>query len=189
MHRTLGILTLTLALALSRPAPSQAQHPQTRQGFGISFGFGAGSAVFTCDDCPADWGGTAPSGYFRIGGYLSPSVMLAGESNGWSDPDGASIGAVLAVVQWYPMVASGLYLKGGAGYAYADAMDLGVDPPTGFGISLGAGYDLRVARNFALTPYVSYLRMIGGNMSWYGGDPASKAKIGVVQFGLGFTWF
>jgi len=185
MSRTLNALALTLLI----PTALAAQHPQTRQGFGISFGFGGGSAEFTCTDCPADWGGTAPSGYFRIGGYLSPGIMLAGESNGWSDPDGASIGAVLAVVQWYPRVASGLYFKGGAGYVYADAMDLGVDPPSGLGMSLGAGYDMRVGRNFALTPYVNYLRMIGAKMSWYGGDPESTAKIGVFQFGLGFTWF
>lgn len=185
MFRTLRALALTLLI----PAALAAQHPQTRQGFGISLGLGAGSAVFTCDDCPTDWGGTAPSGYLRLGGYLSPSVMLAGESNGWSDPDGASIGAILAVVQWYPMVERGLYLKGGLGYAYADALDFGIDPPSGFGASLGAGYDLRVARNFALTPYINYFRMIGGTMSWYDGDPDSSPNIGVFQFGLGFTWF
>ena len=137
MKRTLGILTL--ALALSLPAAAEAQHPQTRQGFGISFGLGAGSAGF-CDDCD-ELGGTEFSGYLRLGGYLTPSVFLAGESNGWvggSDTfDALTLGAIMAVVQWYPMSDQGLYLKGGLGYSYADPTT--EISTSGFAGSAGAG--------------------------------------------------
>lgn len=187
MSRIVNALALTLLL----PAALAAQHPQTRQGFGIAFGFGAGSADF-CDGC-GTWGGTELSGYLRLGGYLSPSLFLAGESNGWSGSqidNASSIGAIMGVVQWYPMVEQGLYLKGGAGYSYANAYD-GADLSTsGLALSIGAGYDWRVARNFALTPYVNYLQQIGGTYGYTGGgDSGLDANVHLFQFGLGFTWF
>ena len=190
MNRTLG--TLTLALALSLPAAAEAQHPQTRQGFGISFGLGAGSAGF-CDGCD-EVGGTEFSGYLRLGGYLTPSIFLAGESNGWvgggtgNEFDASSMGAIMAVVQWYPMADKGLYLKGGLGYSYADpTTDIST---SGFAGSAGAGYDLRLGRNFALTPYTNYLQQFGGTLTYTGGiDTGIDAKVHLFQFGLGFTWF
>ena len=80
MNRTIGILAL--ALALSLPAAAEAQHPQTRQGFGISVGLGAGIAGLL-RRLSTNCGGTEPSGYLRLGGYLSPSLFVAVESNGW----------------------------------------------------------------------------------------------------------
>lgn len=188
MNRTIAILIL--ALALSLPTAAEAQHPQTRQGFGISFGLGAGTAGF-CDGCD-EVGGTEFSGYLRLGGYLTPTVFLAGESNGWvsgSDTfDASTLGAIMAVVQWYPMADHGLYLKGGLGYSYADlASELHT---SGLAGSLGAGYDIRLARNFALTPYINYLQQFGGTLTYTGGiDTGVDAKVHLFQFGLGFTWF
>lgn len=184
------ILTI-LALAVMLPTAAMAQHPQTRQGFGISFGFGAGSASF-CADCD-DISGTEASGYLRLGGYLTPSLFLAGESNGWYSGsttayDQNSLGAVMAVVQWYPMADQGLYLKGGFGYSYATIY---TDFSTsGFAGSIGAGYDWRIGRNFALTPYINYLQQFGGSYTYGGGgDAGLDANVHLFQFGLGFTWF
>jgi len=184
-----------LALALLLPTAAMAQHPQTREGFGISFGFGAGSSTFTCGECAGeDWGGSGVSGYLRLGGYVRPNLLLAGETNGWNringDLNSASIGAVLAVAQWYPMVKDGLYLKGGVGYTYSSATtDYGDVGSSGFGLSLGAGYDWRIARNFALTPNVSYLTQLGGTIKVSGVDSGVSATVHVFQFGLGLTWF
>ena len=185
MKRFFGVLALALI-----PSLALAQHPQTRSGFGISFGFGAGSASF-CEDC-SDLSGTKPSGYLRLGGYLSPSTFLAVESNGWvgssTDYDAPTLGAVMGIVQWYPMVDQGLYLKGGVGYSYATVYS---DFQTsGFAGSIGVGYDWRLARNFALTPYVNYLNQFGGTYTYTGGgDSVADAKVHLFQFGLGFTWF
>jgi len=187
VKRILGILALSLLL----PTLAAAQHPQTRSGFGISFGFGGGSASF-CDGCD-DIASTQVSGYLRLGGYLTPSLFLAGETNGWFNgdiynPDETSLGAVMGVVQWYPMVDQGLYLKAGIGYSYATIFtDLST---SGFAGSIGAGYDFRVARNFALTPYVNYLNQFGGSYTYSGGGGSvADAKVHLFQFGLGFTWF
>ena len=190
MSRILSVL----AFAVLLPTAAMAQHPQTRSGFGISFGFGAGSAAF-CDGCDAS-GGTDLSGYLRLGGYVTPSLFLAGESNGWVGSDDyytpSSIGALMAVAQWYPMVEQGLYLKGGLGFSYADVYEYGLDLSTsGFAMSIGAGYDWRLSRNFALTPYINYLQQLGGSYSFSGGggDAGIDANVHVFQFGLGFTWF
>jgi len=186
MKRIIGIVTLALLV----PALAVAQRPQARSGFGISFGFGAGSAGF-CQDCD-DLASTELSGYLRLGGYLTPSLFLAGESNGWvgstSDYDAPTLGAIMAVVQWYPMADQGLYLKPGLGYSYSTIF---ADLRTGgFAGSIGAGYDLRVARNFALTPYINYLNQFGGTYTYDGGGRYEfNAKVHLFQFGLGFTWF
>jgi hypothetical protein len=186
------------ALALLLPAAASAQHPQTRGGFGISIGLGAGSASVSCEGC-SDFGGTGLSDYLRLGGYVRPNLFLAGETNAWfadaSNTGSDYIGAIMAVAQWYPNVQQGWYLKGGLGYAYSDLIGQ-VCPdycyysnvtPSGLGISLGTGYDLRVARNFALTPYLNYLRIVGGSADSYPDSPGVGA--GLFQFGLGFTWF
>ena len=186
MNRILGVA----ALALLVPAVVTAQHPQTRSGFGISFGLGAGHANF-CDGCD-ELAGTGASGYLRLGGYLTPALFLAGESNGWfngdpSNPDEASLGGLMGVVQWYPMADRGLYLKGGLGFSYATIYtDLST---SGFAGSIGAGYDLRIARNFALTPYINYLNQFGGSYSYSGSGSVAGANVHLFQFGLGFTWF
>lgn len=179
----------TLALALLIPALASAQHPQTREGFGISLGLGAGSAAF-CDGCD-DLASTELSGYLRLGGYLNPAVFLAAESNGWiggaDSYTAPTLGAIMGVVQWYPMVERGLYLKGGLGYSYA-TVESGFSTG-GFAGSIGAGYDLRLARNFALTPYINYMNQFGGTYSYAGSDIGVDAKVHLFQFGLGFTWF
>jgi hypothetical protein len=189
MQRILSIL----ALAVLLPTAAMAQHPQTRNGFGISVGIGGSSAVVTCNGCE-QFGGTGPSGYLRLGEYVSPSFFVAAESNGsWStEAWQAGIGAILGVVQWYPMVDKGIYLKGGLGYSEVqqgiNILD-GTDFSTsGLGISIGAGYDWRVARNFALTAYVNYLAQLGGTIS-ESGRAGLDANVHVFQFGLGFTWF
>ena len=184
------MLRVVLGLLLL-PAIAIAQHPQTRQGFGISFGLGAGSASVSCDGCDSDRD-TGGSGYLRIGGYISPSVMLAGESNGWTHTEEGvdeTIGFLSAVAQWYPQPTTGFYLKGGLGFARAVAED-NVDEVTtgGLAITLGTGYDFRVSRNFSLTPYVNYLRSFGGELEVNGTGTDVKANVDIIQVGLGFTW-
>lgn len=48
---------------------------------------------------------------------------------------------------------------------------------SGAGVTLGLGWDARVGRGFALTPYIDMtsIALDGGNVSTFG-------------FGLGFTW-
>jgi len=188
MTRTLSALLILVLL----PAAIDAQQvPQTRQGFGISFGVGGGSNGLECNGCTSDRESGA-SGYLRVGGYVRPDLMVAGETNGWAkNVNGVDETAnfLSAVVQWYPNVETGLYLKGGAGFASSRADD-GVDEfeSTGLGINLGIGYDWRLTRGFSLTPYVNYLRSVGAEEHVNGVGTGDRLNVNVLQFGLGFSW-
>ncbi|NUQ12429.1 MAG: outer membrane beta-barrel protein [Gemmatimonadaceae bacterium] len=173
MRRMMLALTLLLAAA---PLAAQS-NPQTREGFWISFGFGYGS--LGCEGCDERESGT--SGYLRLGGTLSQRLLIGGEVNMWSKSAGGatlSVGNIGPVLYFYPNPMGGLFLKGGLGMAQID-LDVGAfqGTDTGVGVTLGVGYDARVGRNFALTPYFDLL-----SSSFDGGT------LNTVAFGLGFTW-
>jgi hypothetical protein len=179
--RTLRHAGVVLALlAAATVTPAVAQHAQTRQGFFFSGGLGWGSFGLGCDGC-VDLGRTGgASGYLKAGGTLSPNVLLGVETNGWyKSEDGASItlGNLVAAAYFYPMVESGLFLKGGVGLSTLSA-DTGFESnsDTGLGFTLGAGYDLRIGGNTSLTPVLNYFR---GNFDGGNGN--------VFQMGLGIT--
>ena len=169
-------LALLMAAVLAVPAQAQ-QNPQTREGFWISFGVGYGS--LGCDDCDDRRSGT--SAYLRMGGTLTQRLLIGGEINGWSKTENdatLTVGNFGPVLLFYPNADGGLFFKGGVGMANAK-LDFGtfdVDE-TGVGVTLGIGFDARVGRNFALTPYFDIL---AGNFDF--GDTNQFA------FGLGFTW-
>lgn len=186
------ILPLVALVILPLAASAQTtSNPQTRQGFGISFGFGAGSAGATCNSCTSERD-NGLSGYLRLGGYLTPSIFLAGESNGWvHSEDGVdqTLGFYSVVTQWYPNAQGGLYLKGGLGLSSYAATD-GTDDlnATAGAFSIGAGYDFRVGRNFSLTPFANYLRSMEGEIKANDISTGVNLAANLFQIGLGFTW-
>ena len=111
-----------------------------------------------------------------MGGYSRPSLFKGVELNAWGKETGCDAFIALSaslVVQWYPRIASGFYLKGGAGLAVGG-------PPLLIGLSpnLGLGYDWRLTRNFSLGPQVNYVRILA----------PSERDWDAVQLGVGFTW-
>jgi hypothetical protein len=167
---------LVLGLALTQPAGAQS-HPQTREGFWISFGFGWGS--ISCEGCVDRAGGGL--GYLRMGGTLSQRLLIGGEANAWSKRVGSTtwtIGNVGPVLYFYPNADGGFFLKGGLGLATAE-IESGPWSGSieGAGITLGFGWDARVARGFALTPYVDLLL-----------SNFDTGSLNTIGFGLGFTW-
>lgn len=151
MSRYAAVLAL---LCLASPLAAQ-----DRQGLFVGVGLGWGSLDVTCDGCAVDRE-SGFSGNFRIGGALSDKLLIGAESEGWyKSVDGASIsfGTLTASAYFYPS-SKGLYLRGGIGLAVLSASDGGFsDSDTGLGFSLGAGYDIPVARKTALTPYANWM--------------------------------
>jgi hypothetical protein len=172
-------LALVLTTTLAVPADAQG-NPQTREGFWISFGLGVGS--LGCDDCNAeDERETGGYGYLRLGGTLSQRLLIGGEANGWSKSENdvtLTVSTVGPVLLFYPGANSGFFLKGGLGLANIE-LELGnlSIEETGVGLTLGLGWDARVGRNFALTPFFDIV-----SSSYDGGS------LNTVSFGLGFTW-
>ena len=178
----IAAVALALIATLSVPAAAQG-NAQTRQGFWISFGFGAGS--LGCSDCDdADDEDDRLNGInfnLRAGGTLSQRLLIGGEVNGWTkEQDGASLTLtnVGPVLLFYPSAQGGFFLKGGLGLANIE-VDFGAlnFEDEGVGLTLGLGFDARVGRNFALTPYFDILS------SSFNGTSFNQ-----VAFGLGFTW-
>ena len=190
MNRLLLAAVLTLTCSVAALAQS-APRPQTREGFGISFGFGGGSAGSECDLCD-DERSTGLSGYLRLGGHVKPNLFVGFESNGWVYSDNGvdeTLGFYNAVVQFYPNAEKGFYLKGGLGLAAYMATD-GIDELTtgALGLSLGTGFDIRMGKNFSLTPYANYMMSTKGDLNFNDESIGLKASSNLLQVGLGFTW-
>jgi hypothetical protein len=190
MRRFIGMAAALLLLA----SPAFAQSAP-RQGFTVSFGLGAGSAGFSYEGSTSDRI-AGPSGYLRLGGAITPGLVIAGESHGWMHSEGtvtSRVSYLLAVAQWYPQVAGGFHLTGGLGMGMVNEKD--TDPSLGYDLEsvgvaghVGLGYDLRMSRNFSLTPYLNFLGMGGGEPKIDGAGLGGTLSANVVQFGLGFSW-
>lgn len=167
----------------------QAQRPQTREGFWISFGFGGGSAGISCDFCGNADRESGATGHIRLGGTVSPKLLVGGEVNAWTKEEGGetvTLGNVSAVAYYYPAPAGGFFLKGGLGFSTIELEDSTGSSATGTGVGLvlGGGYDIRLARKFSLTPQINWFfgsigEIEGVDVGW---------KQNVFEFALGFTF-
>lgn len=143
-----------LALVLVSAASAQGR-PQTREGFWIGFGLGYGSLGFDCSGCGSDREG-AVSGYLKLGGTLSPKLLLGGETNGWTKEDqGVRLTAsnVSAVVYFYPSPTGGFFLRGGLGFA---TLSIGGFDESGAGGVIGTGFDIRMGAKTSITPVLNF---------------------------------
>lgn len=197
VSRALGIVAL---LAAGAVASGWAQKPQTREGFWIGVGLGYGSASLSSSGTSfADnaKGGSA-TGYIKLGGTLSPKVLLGGEFNAWvknvTSGTGASgtedVGNASAAVYFYPAQQSGFFLKGGVGWAVFRLSESGSSTQTnGFGLLGGLGYDIRIGRMISLTPTANVYWGSDGDLQPAGTSVSVPSiKHTIFDFGLGLTF-
>lgn len=188
-----GVVAFGLVLVASPRA--WAGHPQDRQGFWVGFGGGYGSASASCDECEGGEREGSYSGSFKLGGTLNPRVLLGVEGNGWmkeQDDVTLTLGAFTGTVTFYPQASGGFFLKGGVGLSYVDtdfqAGSLSVNiSKTGWGVLAGAGYDIRVGRNFSITPCVNFHYGAPGDLT-FEGETLSGWTQNVVSFEIGVTF-
>jgi hypothetical protein len=190
------LLVSLATLACLGAAGLSAQSAQMREGFWIGFGFGGGSAGLSCNlGCEGMSRETGFSGYLKIGGTLTPKLLLGGESTGWTKSDSAGttfqLGTLVAAAYLYPAPATGFFIKGGPGFAvYRESNDTaGKASGMGFGFLLGAGYDIRVSRNISITPVVNFLWGSIGDLK--SGDASTQGlglKENVFDFQVGITF-
>jgi len=176
------ICLLLTAVALAHPAAAQTSHPNTREGFWISFGMGAGSLAFGGDiDSDRE---SSPSGYLRLGGTPSPSVLVGGEVNGWSKEISGitySVGFAGAVIVYYPSRTGSFFLKGGLGFVGVDAEDVTGE---GFGLSLGLGNEFRLTQNFSLGLFLNAIGSTAVEAQLFGFNTDVKINPNLVQLGI-----
>jgi len=181
MTRSIAVLGIAMLSVAALPSWADAQNPQTRQGFFIGLGIGAGS--FGAEN--GDQRETGAAGHVTLGGTLTPQLLLGGEFTGWTKEEGGvrvSHTNATAIAQFYPMVESGLFVRGGIGGSTRSIsgssgnVTVSIDE-SGLGATAGLGYDIRVGSNFSITPY--------GLFVWGNFDGGSANHF---QGGLGVTW-
>jgi len=174
-----------LAITFAATAPATAQTPREHRGFWISAGLGGGWNLSrnVGVDSSSSGGGAA---YLRLGGTVSDKVLLGGEVIGWGrSTNGADLarGNVNFTAMFYPSVQTGVYLKGGlGGSSLARTVTNGNTTTTvhdeGFGVTVGLGWDVRLARNFFLTPGIDFLY-----------QRASNVDNTILLMTVGATWY
>lgn len=172
MQRAL-IGIVALASLVASPLRSQTHQPLPRWGVVAGFGIGMGSGDISCDACRGSQGG--PSMHARVGGALREDLYLVAELDGFSSSEKAdplsqpatSLLAFDVVAQWYPRSAHGYFVSAGlgGGTVQMNRNAPGGDPitsPVGSAFKVGTGYDIRVTRALAATPFASLVYVAGG---------------------------
>ncbi len=146
---------------------SDRRDDHRRDGFFAAIGLGGGSESFDANDglgWSDDKGGA--TGYIKIGGAVSNSLMLGGELNGWASRYqrqgyDRSLASLMFIAQWYPARRSDFWLRGGAGWArdhlsiYGTSGDIN-SHENGTALAVGLGYDFRVGRKVSITPSLDF---------------------------------
>src|SRR5207247_6916620 len=121
----------------------------------IGFGVGYGSYGISCSTCSGLGRESSFTGHVRLGGTVSPHLLLGAESIAWTKSDqGVTItaGNVSLAADYYPQPAGGLFLSACVGFSRVEASGGGRrSGNTGPGFTLGGGYDVRVSANTSLT--------------------------------------
>jgi len=131
-----------------------------RGGFYLAGGIGAGreSYKFSDENAYSD-ALTKPTLLLRLGGTPDPYVRVGGEVFAWrakgSDGD-ETFTTLMGTVQFYPLRDGGLFIKAGGGWAESaiDFFNGARTSETGFGWSVGAGYEIQLSGNLAIGPSV-----------------------------------
>jgi len=152
--------------------PAVAQVENTHKGFWLSFGAGGG------------WMGSERSAttYFRMGGTPNSRTHFGGQVLHWWQDEEIQHSTVTASFSFFPFnKRSGRrsqfrewFLK--AGFGVANEHRSGLDR-TGVGINLGTGFDLRLNRNFFVTPNFDFLL-----------DFFNESTDKSLLFSLGLSW-
>lgn len=174
---------------------------QERGGFFFGIGAGYGSNWVSCDQGPTPATcSTTPqaggvTGFFKIGAHLSETFSLAFESNGW-------FGSVQSTDVWqsnfsgvayfYPG-GGNLMLRGGLGFATAEirfpqGITSFITTETGFGATVGVGYDFPLGFVAVLNPVVNLNYGNYGTIRTPQGQEITGVSTLVLQLAVGLTF-
>ena len=163
LARTVGLTALIVTLTLVPAIPAQAgQWAHERDGIVLGFGLGAGTAGVNVTDVDSDREGGLAGG-LRIGYAFTPELAVGLDGTFWTkevDNETWSFSVGAAALTYYPG-AKGFFVRGGVGVGTMEfeTEQGGVTysaSDDGIGFLLGAGYEWRLTRKFALGPQVDY---------------------------------
>jgi hypothetical protein len=91
---------------------------------------------------------------------------------------GEGLSQVFVITRYYPLKKSDLFAKVGGGYVSHWTNAFGTTRrKEGWGLALGAGYDIAAGRNWSIAPFVTYN---------YG--DVEDQKHNAISLGVGITW-
>jgi hypothetical protein len=187
---------LIAALALTVGATTGAA--QERGGFFFGIGAGYGSNWISCSEPAATCSSTTQAngfaGFFKIGAHLNETFGVAFETNGWFGSVEASDlwqSNWSGVVYFYPG-GGNLMLRGGLGLATAEfSFPVGItrvfSTETGFGATVGVGYDFPVGFVAVLNPVVNLNYGNYGTITTADGTVTGVSTL-VLQLAVGLTF-
>ncbi len=157
LSRWTRALPVVAVLLMVGVGDAEAQESR-RRGFWVGFGLGPG---WNTSEGLDDGRRAGFSGYLRMGGTISRKVLLGGEVIGWGrDDDGTTVGRgnVTVTALFYPKATGSFFLKGGVGGSSVEVKRENVSvTDTGFGLTLGTGWNVRLGQSLSLTPNVDFL--------------------------------
>lgn len=187
--RSVSVTLLTLLAGASALGAQDLRFDRRTGGYG-ALGFGGGNITLTCDaGCTGDQL-SAPGAVLNLGRHVSQRARIElglqyqNNNEFASNAFGASLG-----MAFYPV--GNLHLRGAGSYQKASFEDAtGSYDGKGFGFMVGAGYDLYVGRQTALTPYVTWSQASMSTIDVTAGGGAGSTTGGSLKslhFGLAFT--
>ena len=143
--------------------PARGQGSATVRPWWVVAEFGEGQLQLTSDQVSGKRHTTFALG-FSGGHTLGDHARIGLEANGWllqafnlHDPTvGESVSNVAAVVDVFPIRSSPFFLRGGTGAAFYENRRPNASGGSGWCWSAGAGYEVRISKNFGLAPMAMY---------------------------------
>jgi hypothetical protein len=219
LRRILICLAVCSILPYADAVAQRHAFPQTREGLWIGGGLGVGQLSVSTPAFEHWTGETMPSnalgsgfgvaGSFRIGGTLSPHLLVGLENNGWiGETSGAEVtpersaelmGIVsTATAYYYPSAQSGLFLKAGLGVLYLSGEAFGEslagdgqDDVRAYAPSMlvGVGYDFRIGKKVSLTSALTVTQSSRVTPAeWELGQSAVRVGARTMSLQVGLTY-
>ena len=193
MNRRVAVLAALLSSAMAGPALAQQAHrpgwwAEAAGGYGYLRVGNASNEVQRA---------TGTSWYFRVGHQLAHNVSLGLEATTLrtsGDTANAYVNGLLGIVVFNPWSHLPLFFHGGLGLSDGKVV---VSIPTnqkfqaqgtGVGLTFGAAYDIRVGRNFAISPSVQTHISALGDFHFSPTQIADDVIGTSYQVGVGITW-
>ncbi|HTO91812.1 MAG TPA: outer membrane beta-barrel protein [Candidatus Sulfotelmatobacter sp.] len=163
----LGAAMIVAASLASAFNASADPYPQTRNGFYLGLGIGGGTGAASLSgngfSASSDRQGGAV-GSLRLGWSVMPQLSLGVESNSWARTESGqtvSMSVYTAGATYYPNPSQGFFMRAGVGggnesFSVSSGNSSGSASQSGFGFTVGTGYEMRLMPHWSLGPAVDY---------------------------------
>ena len=161
----------------------RAQEDRERSGFWWSVDAGVGQVEVSTSR--ADASDTPFYLGFTAGYTISSEFLLGIEFSGWlyeagnlEDPSkGEGLSQALLMMRYYPIDNSDFFVRVGGGAVFYSNNAPGANDSSGWGLSIGGGYDIAAGKRWSLTPSIAY------NYA-----DLDDREVNAITLAVGITW-